>query len=238
MTKLSDDAKGKLEDRTLNIDQALVLADFTDDDAATQRLLKVADRPSEWAFQLAKEQKRAWLENLPRLTAELQGAGVDIIDRPEGQTWQWTDWRVAYQPMTVAEAVADGWSAICDTTDPEITWVKERTKPNQYTAPERTPEQAAAEVREQELTRGLATAAEVRTQVHPALHPEAGRGQDPGDARRLHRRALPASETSPNGWASTTKRLTSRKSSTRSASWASTSSSLSCTSTASSVKCT
>ena len=141
-----------------------MLADFTDDDAATARLLKVADRPSEWSFQLAKEQKRkAWLENLPRLTAELQGAGVDIIDRPAGETWQWTDWRVAYQPMTVADAVADGWSAICDESDPEITWVKERTKPSPYTAPERTPEQLAAEVREQELTRGLATAAEVRT---------------------------------------------------------------------------
>ena len=164
LTKLSDDAKGRLEDRTLNIDQALVLADYTDDEEATQRLLKVADRPTEWAFQLTKEQKRkAWLENLPRLTAELQGAGVDIIDRPEGQTWQWTDWRVAYQPMTVADAVADGWSAICDTADHEITWVKQRTKPAQYTAPERTPEQLAAEVREQELTRGLATAAEVRT---------------------------------------------------------------------------
>lgn len=164
LTKLSDDAKGKIEDRTLNIDQALVLTEFTADEAATKRLLKVADSPSEWAFQLAKEQKKkAWLENLPRLTAELQGAGVEIVERPEGQTWAWTDWRVAYQKMTVAEAVADGWSAVADETDDEITWVKKREKAGPYTAPERTPEQLAAEVREQELTRGLATAAEVRT---------------------------------------------------------------------------
>lgn len=164
LTKLSEDAKDKIEDHTLNIDQALVLVDFTDDDAATKRLLKVADKPSEWAFQLAKETKtKAWLENLPRLTAELQGAGVDIIDRPAGQTWEWTGWRVAYQEMTVAEAVAGGWCAICDDTKDEITWVKEREKAGPYTPPERTPEQIAADIRVQELSRGLATAAEVRT---------------------------------------------------------------------------
>ena len=164
LNKLSDDAKGKLEDRTLNIDQAMVLADFTGDEAAAERLLKVADRPSEWAFQLAKEQTaKAWAENLPRLTAELQGAGVDIVERPEGESWQWTGWRQAYQEMTVAEAVADGWSAICDLNDPKITWVKERTVAGPYTPPELTPEERAAEIHEQELTRGLATAAEVRT---------------------------------------------------------------------------
>lgn len=181
LTKLSDEAKGKIEDRTLNIDQALVLTEFAADQAATERLLKVADRPSEWAFQLTKEQKRrAWLENLPRLTAELQGAGVDIVERPEGETWQWTGWRVAYQEFTVAEAVADGWSAICDESDPKITWVKERTTPGPYTPPELTPEQRAAEIREQELTRGLATAAEVRTKFIQDFiqKPAAGKAQE------------------------------------------------------------
>lgn len=164
LTKLSEDAKGKIEDHTLNVDQALVLVDFSDDDAATKRLLRVADTPNEWAFQLAKEQKtKAWLENLPRLTAELQGAGVEIIERPAGQHWEWTDWRIAYQVMTVAEAVAGGWSAICDDTKDEITWVKERTKSAVPAAPQRTPEQIAEQVRQSELTRGLAVAAEVRT---------------------------------------------------------------------------
>lgn len=165
LTKLSDDAKGKIEDHSLNIDQALILTEFTDDDEATQRLLRVADKPNDWAFQLAKEQKqRAWLENLPRLTAELQGAGVDIIERPAGQTWEWTDWRVSYQEMTVAEAVADGWSAICDATTPAITWIRKRPKNTAPTVQERTPEQVAEEIRRQELTRGLATAAEVRAE--------------------------------------------------------------------------
>ncbi|MDN4645381.1 ParB/RepB/Spo0J family partition protein [Arthrobacter sp. PsM3] len=164
LTKLSEDAKGKLEDRTLNVDQALVLVDFTDDDAATKRLLRVAATPNEWSFQLAKEQgRKTWLENLPRLTAELQGAGVDIIERPAGQTWEWTDWRISYQQMTVAEAVAGGWSAICDDTKEEITWIRERPKGTGHVVPQRTPEQLADEIRQQELTRGLATAAQVRT---------------------------------------------------------------------------
>ncbi|AZS11738.1 ParB-like partition protein [Arthrobacter phage Maja] len=164
LTKLSDDAKGKIEERTLSIEQALVLVDFTDDEAATQRLLRVADKPNDWAFALAKETKtKAWLENLPRLTAELQGAGVEIVERPEGQTWQWTDWRVAYHEMTVAEAVADGWSAICDETQPEVTWIKERPKNTIPAVPERTPEQIAEQVRQSELNRGLAVAAQVRT---------------------------------------------------------------------------
>jgi ParB family chromosome partitioning protein len=164
LTKLSDDAKGKIEDHTLNIDQALVLVDFTDDEAATKRLLRVADKPSEWAFQLAKEAKtKAWLENLPRLTAELEGAGVQIIERPAGQTWEWTDWRVAYQQFTVAEAVAGGWSAICDETKDEITWIKERPQGTVPAAQQMTPEQIAEQVRQSELTRGLTVAAEVRT---------------------------------------------------------------------------
>lgn len=163
LTKLSDDAKDKIEDRTLNIDQALVLVDFTDDEAATKRLLRVADKPNDWAFQLAKEAKaKAWLENLPRLTAELQGAGVDIVERPEGPNWGWTGWRVAYTEMTVAEAVADGWSAICDETLPEITWLKKRPQ-NVNVVPQRTPEEIAAQVRVSELNRGLVVAAEVRT---------------------------------------------------------------------------
>jgi ParB family chromosome partitioning protein len=163
LTKLTDDAKGKIEDHTLNIEQALVLIDFTDDEAATQRLLKVADKPNDWAFTLAQETKaKAWLENLPRLTAELQGAGVDIVERPAGPTWQWTDWRVAYNTMTVAEAVADGWSAVCDETLPEITWLKRRPQ-NVTAAPQRTPEEIAAQVRVSEINRGLTVAAEVRT---------------------------------------------------------------------------
>ncbi|ALV43132.1 hypothetical protein AU252_19840 [Pseudarthrobacter sulfonivorans] len=165
LANLSEDAKDKIEDRTLNIDQALVLVDFTDDEAATKRLLRVADKPNDWAFQLAKETKtRAWLENLPRLTAELQGAGVDIVERPEGQNWTWTGWRVSYTGMTVAEAVAGGWSAICDESDPEITWLKERPASATATVPQRTPAQLADDIRRQELTRGLATAMEVRTQ--------------------------------------------------------------------------
>jgi ParB family chromosome partitioning protein len=181
LTRLSDDAKDKLEDRTLNIDQALVLVDFTDDEAATKRLLRVADKPSEWAYQLAKEAKtKAWLANLPRLTAELQGAGVEIVERPEGQSWEWTGWRIAYQEMTVAEAVADGWSAICDETKDEITWIKERPKGTGLAAQQMTPEQIAEQVRQSELTRGLATAAEVRTAfIKNAIQkPEADKTKD------------------------------------------------------------
>lgn len=164
LANLSEDAKVKIEDRTLNIDQALALVDFTDDEAATTRLLRVADKPMDWAFVLATENKaKAWLANLPRLTAELQGAGVEIVERPEGPAWGWTGWRVSYTEMTVAEAVAGGWSAICDESKPEITWLKERPAGATAAVPQRTPEQLADEIRRQELTRGLATAADVRT---------------------------------------------------------------------------
>lgn len=164
LAKLSEDAKGKIEDRTLNIDQALALVEFTDDEAATKRLLQVADKPNDWAFRLAQESKsKVWIENLPRLTAELQGAGVEIVDRPSGPRWGWMEWQPSYKTdMTVAEAVAEGWSAICDDSEPEITWVKRRSKPVPY-VPERTREQIAAEKKERELRAGLEIAAEVRT---------------------------------------------------------------------------
>lgn len=60
--------------------------------------------------------------------------------------------------------VAGGWSAICDESQPEITWLKERPTSATATVPQRTPEQLADDIRRQELTRGLTTAMEVRTQ--------------------------------------------------------------------------
>jgi hypothetical protein len=62
----------------------------------------------------------------------------------------------------VAEAVADGWSAVCDETQPEITWVKQRPQ-HVHVVPERTPEEIAAQIRVSEINRGLTVAAEVRT---------------------------------------------------------------------------
>jgi hypothetical protein len=50
LTKLNDDAKGKLEDQTLNVDQALVLVDFADDEEATAKLLEAAATGRDWNY--------------------------------------------------------------------------------------------------------------------------------------------------------------------------------------------
>lgn len=163
ITKLSSAAQTKIEDATLNIDQALELLAFADDEKAEQRLLQVADKPNDWEVRLAAEKEvRAWRENLPRLTAELQGAGVEVADRPEGPQWEWKELSPTYTEATVAEAVAGDLIAILHPDFPKITWARKRQTHKPWTPPEKTPEEIAADVRRGEIIRGLELAAPVR----------------------------------------------------------------------------
>lgn len=163
ITKLSPAAQTKIEDATLNIDQALELLAFADDEEAEQRLLQVADKPNDWEVRLAAEKEvRAWRENLPRLTAELQGAGVEVADRPEGPQWEWKELSPTYAEATVAEAVAGDLIAILHPDFPKITWARKRQPQKPWTPPEKTPEEIAADVRRGEIIRGLELAAPVR----------------------------------------------------------------------------
>lgn len=163
MTKLSPAAQSKIEDATLNIDQAMELLAFADDEKAEKRLLQVADKPNDWNLRLAAEKElRAWKENLPRLTAELEGAGVEIVARPEGQTWEWKEYSPTYASYAVAEAVAEDVCAILEEDRPSVTWVRKRKEQKPWAPPEKTAEEIAADVRRSELIRGLSLAAPVR----------------------------------------------------------------------------
>ncbi|QOT16504.1 ParB/RepB/Spo0J family partition protein [Paenarthrobacter sp. YJN-5] len=163
MTKLSTAAQGKIEDSTLNIEQAMELLTFADDKEAEERLLKVADKPNDWEVRLAAEKElRAWRENLPRLTAELQGAGVEVADRPEGPQWEWKDFSPTYADHEITEAVERDLVAIVHPDFPKITWARKREAQKPWTPPEKTPEEIAAAVRRGEIIRGLELAAPVR----------------------------------------------------------------------------
>ncbi|WP_284986992.1 ParB/RepB/Spo0J family partition protein [Arthrobacter sp. fls2-241-R2A-172] len=163
ITKLSQAAQTKIEDATLNIDQALELLAFADDEKAEERLLQVADKPNDWEVRLAAEKEvRAWRENLPRLTAELQGAGVEVVDRPEGPQWEWKDISPTYTEHSVTEAVEKDLIAVVHPDFPKITWARKREAHKPWTPPEKTPEEIAADVRRGEIIRGLELAAPVR----------------------------------------------------------------------------
>lgn len=163
LTKLSPVAQTRIEDATLNIDQALELLAFADDEKAEERLLQVAGKPNDWEVRLAAEKEvRAWRENLPRLTAELQGAGVEVVDRPEGPQWEWKDVSPTYAEHTVTEAVEKDLIAVVHPDFPKITWARKREAHKPWTPPEKTPEEIAADVRRGEIIRGLELAAPVR----------------------------------------------------------------------------
>lgn len=163
ITKLSEAAQTKIEDATLNIDQALELLAFADDEKAEARLLQVADKPNDWEVRLAAEKEvKAWRENLPRLTAELQGAGVEVEDRPEGPQWEWKDISPTYTEHSVSEAVEKDLIAVVHPDFPKITWARKREATKPWTPPEKTPEEIAADIRRSEIIRGLELAAPVR----------------------------------------------------------------------------
>ena len=165
LAQLSDEAKAKFENRKLDIYQALELLPFAGDEEAEARLIQVAHKPNDFKVQLAAEKElKAWRDNLPRLTAELQGAGIEIVERPEGIHYMWKDFELVYgaSEQTVAEAVEKGHCAILHPDTPAVTWVRKKEPTKPWTPPEKTPEEIAAEVRRSEIIRGLELAAPVR----------------------------------------------------------------------------
>ena len=165
LNKLSDDAKSKLEDHTLNIDQALVLVDFADDEAATESLLEAATTGRNWSYTVTMETRRrdapAKIEAATKDLAEANAKSVPDATRYTG------GWERIYEndsnAITIQEHVDAGHLYTLSTWG-DVEWYKKPAKAPKAPKPELTEEEKEAKQREAALTAALDIAHAVRAE--------------------------------------------------------------------------
>ncbi|QWY84246.1 ParB-like nuclease domain protein [Arthrobacter phage Zaheer] len=165
LNKLSDQAKSRIEDNTLNIDQALVLVDFADNEEATQSLLEAASNPREWSWKVEAEvRKRDAPAKVATFEEELKEAGAQYL--PEDQRYGST-WHRIYEndenALSTEEHVAAGHKALLDRTWGKLEWY-EKLVSAKKPKPELTEEELEAKRRDAQLSAALEIAHAVRAE--------------------------------------------------------------------------
>lgn len=163
LTKLNEDAKGKLEDQTLNVDQALVLVDFADDEEATAKLLEAAAEGRNWNYTVEMETRR---RNAPvkvaNAKAALEAAGIELIPEEHRYSGPWNRLYEHEAARTMEEHAAAGHRAYISMWG-DIEWFEKPMKAPKVT-PELTDEEKEAKRREAQLTAALDIAHAVRAE--------------------------------------------------------------------------
>jgi ParB family chromosome partitioning protein len=164
LTKLNDDAKGKLEDQTLNVDQALVLVDFADDEEATAKLLEAAATGRDWNYTVTLETRR---RDAPVKTANaqaaLEAAGAVMLPDADRYTGGWNRlYEAGDNVLTIEAHVAANHRALV-TTWGEIEWFEKPARAAKVKI-ELTDEEKEAKRRDAELTAALDIAHAVRAE--------------------------------------------------------------------------
>ena len=164
LTKLNDDAKGKLEDQTLNVDQALVLVDFADDEEATAKLLEAAATGRDWNYTVTMETRRRDAPiKIANAKAALEAAAVELI--PEENRYS-GPWNRIYESTAEARSIEDhaaaGHRAFVGPWG-DIEWYEKPAKTPKVKA-ELTEEEKEAKRRDAELTAALDIAHAVRAE--------------------------------------------------------------------------
>jgi ParB family transcriptional regulator, chromosome partitioning protein len=164
LTKLNDDAKGKLEDQTLNVDQALVLVDFADDEEATAKLLEAAATGRDWNYTVTLETRR---RDAPVKTANanaaLEAAGALMLPEADRYTGGWNRlYESGENALSLEDHVSAGHRALV-TTWGEIEWFEKPARPAKAKV-ELTDEEKEAKRRDAALTAALDIAHAVRAE--------------------------------------------------------------------------
>lgn len=174
LATLDPAAIAKLEARQMTIDDAMVFAEFADDEAATKSLLD-AHGTYDWRFRCEMVRRQ---RDIVRSTASIRAAveklGAKIINRPENLYFDSTEWIPArrfdqFDGFTSEDHIAAGHYAIADIEATrqisDVLWVipvdqaPEEPEPRK---PELTPEQIADQERRDEINAGLQVAEHVR----------------------------------------------------------------------------
>lgn len=163
LTKLNDDAKGKLEDQTLNVDQALVLVDFADDEEATAKLLEAAATGRDWNYTVTLETRRRDAPvKIANAKAALEAAGVELVPEESRYSGPWNRFYESGDARSIEDHAAAGHRAFVSMWG-DIEWFEKPAKAPKV-KPELTEEEKEAKQREAQLTAALDIAHAVRAE--------------------------------------------------------------------------
>lgn len=165
LNKLPEGAKVKLEDHTLNVDQALVLVDFADDESATEKLLEAAANGRDWHFQVRMETRR---RDAPAKTdaakKDLEEAGAKYVPEATMYTGGWNRiYENTSNAITIEAHVTAGHHCSVDTWG-DIQWFEKPAKTPKAPKPELTEEEKEAKRRDAALSAALEIAHAVRAE--------------------------------------------------------------------------
>jgi ParB family chromosome partitioning protein len=166
LNKLTEDAKGKLEDRTLNVDQALVLVDFADNEEATANLLHAVSNGRDWNFTVSAEtRKRDAPGKIAAYEKELEEAGAKFVPEKDRYMGKWNIVRdTETSTLTTEEHVAAGHHAIIDRNWGKLEWYEKPPATPKAPKPELTAEEIEAKRRDAALAAALDIAHAVRAE--------------------------------------------------------------------------
>lgn len=162
LNKLTDAAKTRIEDNTLNIDQALVLVGFTDHEESTERLLQAARNPRDWEYAVTAEtRKRDAPAKVAALKEELEEAGAKYLE--EKNRYSWNRLYDNSSEITIAEHVAAGRHVLINENWGTLEWY-EKPAATKTAKVEPTEEQKEAKRRDAALSAALEIAHAVRAE--------------------------------------------------------------------------
>lgn len=165
LNKLPEQAKARIEDHTLNIDQALVIVDFADNQEATEALLQAAASPRDWSFAVASEtRKRDAPLKVEAFEKELAEAGATYHPEKDRYSGRWNRiYENDGSAQSIEEHVAAGHQVIIDRSWGRLEWF-EKAPAIARTKPELTEEELEAKRRDEQLSAALQIAHAVRAE--------------------------------------------------------------------------
>jgi ParB family chromosome partitioning protein len=124
LNKLPEQAKERIEDRTLNVDQALVIVDFAGNEEATETLLQAAANPRDWSFAVTSEtRKRDAPGKVEAFEKELAEAGATYLPEKDRYMGRWNRlYENDGNALSIEEHVAAGHQVLIDRSWGRLEW--------------------------------------------------------------------------------------------------------------------
>lgn len=176
LSKISDPIADKLDGGQITLEQALIFAEFADDEAATKKLLgDVGSYNWDWRVRDLRQAKKASAQRA-KSAKDLAAVGVEFASIPDQYPWG-GEYTIAptTEPLTTAEHVAAGHKPLANRGG-GIEWAVLRSElPDAQPARELTPAEIAAAEEYDRVKAGLEVAGHVRRQFlddifdHPTM---------------------------------------------------------------------
>jgi ParB family chromosome partitioning protein len=166
LNKLPEQAKERIEDRTLNVDQALVIVDFAGNEEATETLLQAAGNPRDWSFAVTSEtRKRDAPGKVEAFEKELAEAGATYLPEKDRYMGRWNRlYENDGNALSIEAHVAAGHQVLIDRSWGRLEWFEKSAPAAKAKKPELTEEELEAKRRDAQLTAALDIAHAVRAE--------------------------------------------------------------------------